>query len=196
MRVDPRDFDRRVLESIDPIVAQIQPGQLHLPTPCPGWQLGDLLRHMVGQHRGFASAARLEPTDPAVWEQVTLDEDNPYATYREAASAVIRDFARPELGDRPIHIYGYGDIPAPSTMRMHAVDYLAHGWDVAKTIGVDSTLDSELCEHGLRIAQRWPESAFGSGDPFGGHVPVPDTAPVDQRLMGYLGRDPGWQPRS
>jgi hypothetical protein len=53
-------------------------------------------------------------------------------------------------------------------------------------------LDSELCEHGLRIAQRWPDRAFGSGDPFGAHLPVPDTAPADQRLMAYLGRDPGW----
>jgi uncharacterized protein (TIGR03086 family) len=192
MRVDPREFDRRVLESIDPIVAQIRPGQLHLPTPCQGWKLDDLLRHMVGQHRGFASAARLEPPDPAVWEQVTLDPDNPYATYREAAAQVVSAFARPELGDQPIHIHGYGDIPAPITMRMHAVDYLAHGWDVAKTIGVDSTLDSELCEHGLSIARRWPESAFTSGDPFATHVAIPEGAPFDQRLMAYLGRDPGW----
>jgi uncharacterized protein (TIGR03086 family) len=196
MRVDPREFDRRVLESIDPIVARVTPGHLHLPTPCQGWHLGDLLRHMVGQHRGFASAARLEPTDPAVWEQVTLDEEHPYATYREAAAQVVSAFARPELGDRPIHIHGYGDIPAPITMRMHAVDYLAHGWDVAKTIGVDSTLDSELCEHGLLIALRWPQSAFAKGDPFGAHVPVSDTAPADQRLMAYLGRDPGWAPSS
>ncbi len=193
MRVDPEEFDRRVLESIDPIVAQVKPGQLHLPTPCPAWDLGGLLRHMVGQHRGFAAAARLEPADPAVWEQVTLDPENPYATYRESASWVTRDFARPGLADHSIEIFGYGVIPAPITMRMHAVDYLAHGWDVAKTIGVDSTLDNELCEEGLRIAQRWPEKSYGSGDPFGAHVPVPDGAPIDQRLMAYLGRDPGWR---
>jgi uncharacterized protein (TIGR03086 family) len=127
-----------------------------------------------------------------VWEEVTLDPDDPYATYREAASWVVRDFARPDLADYSLEFFGYGAIPAPITMGMHAVDYLAHGWDVAKTIGADSTLDSELCERGLRIAQRWPESSFRSGDPFGAHVPVPETAPADQRLMAYLGRDPGW----
>ncbi len=194
MRVDPREFDRRVLESIDPIMAAMRPEHLPLATPCAGWALGDLLRHMVGHHRGFAHAARRLPRDPAVWEQVSLDGHSPYTTYREAAAEVVSAFADPELGNAPIHIHGYGDIPAQSTMRMHAVDFLAHGWDVAKAIGVDSTLDSELCERGLAIAQRWPEGAFGRGGPFGAHIEIAATAPIDQRLMAYLGRDPGWRP--
>ncbi|HCT75087.1 MAG TPA: TIGR03086 family protein [Micromonosporaceae bacterium] len=194
MRVDPREFDRLVLESIDPIVAQITSDQLNLPTPCTGWDLGELMRHMIGQHRGFAAAARLEPADPQVWEEVTLGPD-PYATYRESAQEVTQSFARPDLSDHSIEIHGYGVIPAPITMQMHAVDYLAHGWDVAKTIGADPTLDAALCEHGLKIALRWPENAFSKGDPFAAHVSVPDDAPVDQRLMAYLGRDPNWTAR-
>jgi uncharacterized protein (TIGR03086 family) len=195
----PQDDAERLLaiagcESIDPILAQVRPEHLPLPTPCQGWDLGDLLRHMVGQHRGFAHAARGEQPDPAVWEQVTLDPGNPYATYREAAAEVVRAFARPDLANTPIHIHGYGGIPAQSTMRMHAVDYLAHGWDVAKAIGADSTLDSELCEHGLAIARGWPKGAFGSGDPFAAHIDVAPDAPVDQRLMAYLGRNPAWAP--
>lgn len=194
MRVEPREFDRRVLESIDPIMAQVRPEHLILPTPCTGWRLRDLLEHMVGHHRGFAHAARRLPPDPAVWEQVSLDPGDPYATYREAAHGVVAAFADPAVGNDPIHIHGYGDIPAQSTMRMHAVDFLAHGWDVAKALGVDSTLDGALCEHGLAIAQRWPQAAFAKGDPFAAHLDIPAGAPADQRLMAYLGRDPAWRP--
>ena len=191
--MDPREFDRRALESIEPIVAQVKPGQLRLPTPCEGWDLGDLLRHMIGQHRGFAAAARLEAANPSVWLDVDLGPD-PAATYLAAAAEVVEAFARPGLADHRIEIFGYGVIPAPNTMIMHAVDYLAHGWDVAKTIGADSTLDSELCEQGMRYALRWPAHSFVSGDPFGPHIDVAGDAPVDQRLMAYLGRDPAWSP--
>jgi hypothetical protein len=29
---------------------------------------------------------------------------------------------------------------------------------------------------------------------YGPAVPVPDDAPVADRLMGFVGRDPAWQP--
>ena len=33
----------------------------------------------------------------------------------------------------------------------------------------------------------------GSGQ-FGARVPVPDDAPVQDRLVGFIGRDPQWAP--
>ncbi|MGH7292829.1 MAG: maleylpyruvate isomerase N-terminal domain-containing protein, partial [Myxococcota bacterium] len=44
-----------VLASID-VVDTVRPEDLHLPTPCAGWNLVDLLAHMTVQHRGFAAA--------------------------------------------------------------------------------------------------------------------------------------------
>jgi len=188
--VDWREFDRLVLESIDHILRAVKPEHLALPTPCAGWNLDDLLRHMIGQHRGFAAAARGEAPDPAVWEQVVLDPD-PYETYRAAAAEVTTSFLTPV---RSFFILGYGEFRPEVAWRMHSVDYLAHGWDVAKTIGVPFDLDAGLCATGIEVARRWPQTAFGSGDPFAAHVPISDDAPVDQRLMAYLGRDPAWTP--
>ena len=189
--MDPRDFDRQVLRTIDPIMRSVTAEHLNLPSPCQGWRLGELLCHMIDQHRGFAAAAQGHPAVPQWWEGATLGE-RPYETYKEAADAVTAAFADPQLYDRNLAIYGYGVIPAKATLHMHAVDYLAHGWDVAKTIGVDAALDEALCAHGLGIALRWPESAFVKGDPFGAHVPVADDATACQKLMAYLGRDPHW----
>lgn len=185
-----REFDRLVLESIDGIVRAVKPEHLALPTPCTGWTLDDLLRHMIGQHRGFAAAARGDAPGVAVWEQVTLGPD-PYETYRAAAEEVTIAFLNPVA---ILPILGYGEFPPSVAMRMHSVDYLAHGWDVARTIGAPSDLDAALCATGIEVARRWPETAFGDGGPFAAHVPISEDAPVDQRLMAYLGRDPGWTP--
>lgn len=189
--MDPREFDRRVLESIDPIMRQVKPEHLSLPTPCTGWTLADLLRHMTGSHLGWAAAARGEPADPEVWAGPDLGPD-PYAIYRASALAATTAFEAPDLMERNLEIHGYGVIPAAATLRMHAVDFLAHGWDVAKSIGVPEALDESLCEHGLAIALRWPEKAFTSGDPFAAHVSMAAEAPAWQRLMAHLGRDPDW----
>ncbi|HZM74927.1 MAG TPA: TIGR03086 family metal-binding protein [Candidatus Limnocylindrales bacterium] len=190
--MDWREFNRLVLESIDDILRAVKPEHLALPTPCAEWTLDDLLRHMIGQHRGFAAAARGEAPDPAVSERVVLGPD-PYETYRAAAEEVIIAFINPVAS---LFIYGYGEFPPAVVWRMHSVDYLAHGWDVAKTIGVPSDLDPGLCATGLEVARRWPETSFSSGDPFAAHVPIADEASVDQRLMAYLGRDPDWGMRA
>jgi uncharacterized protein (TIGR03086 family) len=191
--MDPREFDRRVLESIDHILAKVTAGQLGRPTPCTEWTLGDLLRHMVGHHRGFAAAARGSQPDPDVWDGATLDAD-PYATYRVAADEVTRAFAEVDLDRDRLAVYGYGTFPATVALNMHAVDFLGHGWDVARAIGVDDALDEELCTVALGIAARWPDTpaTWGPSGPFRERVPVADEAPAYQRLMGFLGRPPDW----
>ncbi len=60
---DIRDLDRRALETTVEIVAAVTAGQLQLPTPCAEWTLRQLLGHIIGQHYGFAAAARRETSD-------------------------------------------------------------------------------------------------------------------------------------
>ena len=211
--MDPREFDRRVLDSIDHIFDGVTAGSLDRPTPCTGWTLGDLLRHMVGHHRGFAASARAAQLaaaaasqrspaartgsgtqpDPAVWDGATLDAD-PAATYRTAAAQVTAAFAGLDPAAHRLDVFGYGTFPATVALNMHSVDFLGHGWDVARALGVDDALDGELCTIALRIAARWPDTpaTWGPSGPFRPRVPVPDDAPAYQRLMGYLGRSPNW----
>ncbi len=191
--MDPRELDRRVLEDIDHILASVGVEDLGRPTPCTDWTLDDLLRHMVGHHRGFAAAAEGATPDPDVWDGATLGTD-PYGTYRDAASLVTRAFAADDLLERRLEVFGYGTFPASVALNMHSVDFLAHGWDVARAIGVDDALDEDLCTIGLRIASRWPDTpaTWGPTGPFRARIPVPDDATAGQRLMGFLGRPPGW----
>ncbi|MBB5872583.1 uncharacterized protein (TIGR03086 family) [Allocatelliglobosispora scoriae] len=191
--MDPREFDRRVIDNIDHIVAAVTPAHLALPSPCTDWSLGDLLRHMVGHHRGFTAAALGEPTDPEVWDGATLG-DSPAGTYREAAQGLRTALDTPELLSRRMEVFGFGMFSAGDALRMHAVDFLGHGWDVARSIGVDDRLDDDLCLHALELGSKWPDvpAIWGPKGPFRERVAVAADAPPYQRLMGFLGRDPSW----
>lgn len=188
-----------MLSAIAPYVGRVRPDELARPTPCTSWNLAQLLAHMVGQHRGFAAAARGDHNaeQPHRWADATLGPD-PAATYLAAAAEVSAAFGEEDLLDRTLSLYGYGTFSARTALHMHAVDYMAHGWDVARSIGLSGALHDELAEYGLHIARGWPDTpkTYGTDDsaPFREHVPVEDGAPAYQRLVAYLGRDPMWSP--
>jgi uncharacterized protein (TIGR03086 family) len=189
--MDLRDLDRRALEQADGFIAAVTAEDLARPTPCAGWTLEVLLRHMVSHNHGFAAAARGEPAQRSVWEDASLGED-PYQAYQESAAAVTAAFGAPDVLERKLEVYGYGVFSAPTAISMHFVDFLVHGWDVARAIGSPGELDEEVSAQALRIALRWPyhrpDKAFGE------KVDVPEDAPAHQRLVGYLGRRPDWTP--
>src|SRR5258705_12674358 len=125
--LDPVALDAAVLADIDPILARVRPGDLDRPTPCGDWNLGDLLRHMVGHHRGFAAAAQgVAPPDPAVWDGATLGPD-PCATYREAAGQVTAAFGADGLMGRRLAVPIYGTFPARVALTTHSVGFPRHG---------------------------------------------------------------------
>ena len=62
-----RFLNRRTLATTIEIVDAVRADQLDLPTPCAEWTLRQLLGHMIGQHYGFAAAARGKTSDLSVW---------------------------------------------------------------------------------------------------------------------------------
>lgn len=187
--MDLRDLDQRALAAAGDIIASITADQLEQPTPCGDWTLTELLSHLVGHNRGFAAAALGLPTNPAVWDDMSPLAD-PRQAYQDSAAQVTKAFGAADLMDRRIEVYGYGTYSAPVVLGMHFVDFLVHGWDLAASIGADTTLDRELSEAAMGIALRWPTDRPSKA--FGVMVPVPADAPVDQRLVAYLGRSPAW----
>src|SRR5690349_5317050 len=51
---------RQATEAVQPVYRQIRRADLRRMTPCAGWDLQQLLRHMVGQDHGFAAAVRAD----------------------------------------------------------------------------------------------------------------------------------------
>lgn len=190
---DLREADRRVLADTAAIVAQVRADQLDLPTPCAGWSVRDLLRHMAGNNDGFAAAARGAAPDAAVWDGVGVTD--PVGEFAPSAARVAEAFAAVEPLTGRFAVLGYGAVPAGQAVGMHFIDYLVHGWDVAVSIGADPGLDEEHCAAVLRIGAGWPldsPAIWGPGAAFGHRVEVPADAPVADRMLGFLGRSPRW----
>ena len=190
---DLRGPDRRVLAVTTGIVEQVRPDQLGLPTPCDGWNVADLLRHMVGNNNGFAAAALGEPPSADVWDGA--DVTDPVGEFAASAERVADAFASVEPLTGTFAVLGYGDVPAGQAVGMHFIDYLVHGWDVAVSIGADPGLDPGACQAVLDIGAGWPLDSpriWGPGTAFGYRVDVPADAPVADRMLGFLGRSPAW----
>ena len=67
-----------------------------------------------------------------------------------------------------------------------------HTWDLARASGQDDTLDADTCAAMLAGMQPMDEVLRASGQ-YGPKVPVPADAPVQDQLIGFIGRDPGWR---
>ncbi|MEV4636850.1 TIGR03086 family metal-binding protein [Actinoplanes sp. NPDC049548] len=187
------ELDERAVRATVTVVAQISPDDLSSPTPCASWDLAALLAHMVAQHRGFAAAAEGRGADREIWVPKPLGPE-PLSEYAEAAETVISAFAAPGRLDAPFHLPEIGARPIPGRLAIafHFVDYVVHGWDVARTIGVPYELDDDLLAAALPIAEGVPDDAgrLAPGAAFAPSVPDPGTGPLD-RILALLGRHPG-----
>lgn len=191
-----RVLNRRVLEVSVAVVSGIKPDQLGSPTPCSEWDLRALLEHMIGQHYGFAAAARGEETDRSIWEPRPLGDD-PVAQYAEAVGEVTAAFAEEGLLGRRFvipEIHETMRFPAPSAISFHLLDYVVHGWDVARAIDVTAQYDDDLVAAALAVAELIPQGAprLEPGAQFRPSVSVPEEAPPMERLIASTGRSPSW----
>jgi len=191
------DLDRRALAAAGDMVARVAADQLGNPTPCPDWTLRDLIAHLVAHNNGFAAAARGETVPASAWDGGPVG-GQPYPAYLESATLASEAFAAPDALGRQVELPGLGAFPLRIAIGFHFVDYLIHGWDVARAIGATGDPDEELTATALKFASRWPAdpASRGPGAPFGPVVDVPAGAPPFDRLLGLLGRPPSWTPAS
>lgn len=174
------------------VVATVTPADLRRPTPCRGWDLGALLAHMTTQHLGFAAAAAGRGADPAVWRTVALGDD-PARTYADSADQVLAAFAAEGVLDQPFalpEISTQIQFPGRLAIGFHLVDYVAHGWDVATSMGAPFHLPDDVLELTLPIAQAVPAGPARTvpGAAFAPVTPVAEDADRLTRILALLGR--------
>jgi uncharacterized protein (TIGR03086 family) len=199
---DVRPLHRIAVQASVDVVSTVTADDLAKPTPCAGWNLADLLAHMTVQHRGFAAAARGHGADEAVWQPGTIAQAlaaDPAGTYSAAAAEVIDAFAGDDVPDRQFALPDFGPgavFPGAMAIGFHYVDYVVHGWDVARTLGRSFQLPADVVAGVVPLALMVPDGDFRTIDraPFGPAVPSSDPADELDRILAYLGRSPRWQP--
>jgi uncharacterized protein (TIGR03086 family) len=75
-------------------------------------------------------------------------------------------------------------------------EVVLHGWDLARATGQAFDVEPRLLDvvHGFVQQAASPEFESQRDGLFGPVVPVPDDAPLLDRVLGLSGRDPGWSP--
>jgi uncharacterized protein (TIGR03086 family) len=199
---DLRSVHRTALSASVDVVNNVGPEDLHRATPCDGWDLSQLLAHMTVQHHGFAAAARGDGADPARWDTATVADAvtaDPAGAYAAAAADVLDAFADDGVLDASFALPEFGpgaELPGSQAIGFHFVDYVVHGWDVARAIDRQFTLPAEVIAAVLPLVFAIPDGDFRNepGFPFAPAIAGGDGTSDLDRILLHLGRLPAWRP--
>jgi uncharacterized protein (TIGR03086 family) len=190
-------LDAAVVRASVEVAAGVREADLGRATPCAGWTIADLLAHMAVQHEGFAAAAMGEGGDLSRWQPHAYETAEALVTaHAAAADQVIEAFGADGVADRSFvlpEVSIPGPIPARLAIGFHLVDYVAHGWDLARSLGLGYDLEPAVLDAALLIARSVPagEQRLQPGAAFAPRIETPATAPLAQ-ILALLGRHPAW----
>ena len=166
----------------------VEPGDMALPTPCPGWDLGTLLVHLSDSIADLETAVRTghldleRPGNPPAWPPA----GNPVDVLRDRAAELL-SVSYCYVG--PERFVAVGGLPVPVGLVVctGAVEIAVHGWDVSSALGARAPIPAGLATRMLRLC---PLLVAGRDGLFAAPVKVPAQASPGDQLLGYLGRQP------
>ncbi|MEN3272533.1 MAG: hypothetical protein V7636_1294 [Actinomycetota bacterium] len=172
---------RRRADAFERLIAGTPPDRWDSPSPCADWTASGVVEHvvsftgyMLGEHARIGDA-------PAF-----ADFASPLDAFRATRRVMERVLDDPDAPNDTVVQLQWGP----------GFDLPVHCWDLAMATGQDATMAPEDVD-----------AYWGTGDPDGFEqafgwqrdkgwyaqaVSVPDDAPIQDRLLGRLGRDPHW----
>ena len=172
---------RRRADAFEALIGRTPPQRWGSPSPCEGWAARDVVAHVVD-----FSAQILRERAGVQHPPAYADFDEPADAFRAARVAVERVLDDPTT---PPKVVSY----------LHwslSFDLPQHGWDLATATGQDARIDPAEVEllwgslNGDPANWEWQRANGWYGAP----VPVPEDAPLQDRVLALLGRDPTWKP--
>lgn len=187
-----RTYDR-ALDDATALVAAASDADLHAPTPCTGWDLAALLRHMVGQNDGFAAAVTAGDAPVDAYEGPTITTASLTPAWSASVARLRAAFATPTVGG--VHLADLGvTVPVEVALRMQLLDTVVHAWDVARSIGRDYRPAEDLVEPVLADARAIAARPGGTPGVFADPLPISARpgSPEDpwREVLLLLGRRP------
>lgn len=165
----------------------VSEADLDRPTPCRGWLLRDLLRHMDDSLEAMAVAAQATSLS-LVPSQAPTDGSDLLASICQRARGLLGHW-------HPVNEGGVelGDLRLPRELlgTVGALEIALHGWDVSESIGQPRSIPPGLA------MDLWPVARDHITDAdrpfrFGAPVEVSDWATPAARLLAHAGRSTRW----
>jgi uncharacterized protein (TIGR03086 family) len=173
------------------LLAGVPEAALGGPTPCDGFTVGDLVDHIGGFALAFTAAALKAPIE----RRPGGDAARLAPDWRDRIPRDLLGLA--EAWSEPEAWTGFtaaGGLELPGdvagVVALH--ELLIHGCDLARATGQPGSYDGPGLEAVYGLVQHF--RAAGVDGLYGPEVPVPDEAPLLDRVLALAGREPGWRP--
>lgn len=159
------------------------------PTPCPKWNVGDLVSHMVGGIESFGWALADQPFSD---ERKLAPADDPAALYRTASQDVLRRLNDPGAFER-MHEPPWGPTSGLQLVGFALIETIVHGWDLAVATGRPLAISERAIIAALAVSEESVDASMRTPEFFGPPIEVDRRASPLDRLVALLGRDPSWR---
>lgn len=176
-------FGRRA-DAFEALITATPPDRWANASPCEGWLARDIVAHIV---RFFGEVLRDKAgVAPKPSPSAADDSATAFRSIREAVQRVLAD------PGTPADVAKYLDAAL-------SFDLAQHWWDLATATGQDATMDPEEVEllwAALSpMSPEWWKWQVDNGY-YAPAIPVPEDAPLQDRVLGLIGRNPKWEPKS
>lgn len=189
-------YDRyqRHADAFEKKIAAVGDDQWSNQSPCEAWSARDVVDHVVSMH-GYM----LAPIGEKPSEAPSVNED-PLAAFRSVRADVESFLSNPETAAKEVTTPGGPMTFEEQIDKVISDDMVMHGWDLARATGQDDTMDPQDVQRLWEISTAVPPElmemyrtpgAFGPGvEVYGKEVEVAEDASLQDRLLGYIGRNP------
>lgn len=180
------------------LVSNVTDEQHPAPTPCPQYQVADLLEHIGTMARAFAAAARKE-TSPLTEQQPAGDAARLPADWRIRIPADLATLAQawsgPGAWEGMTRIAGM-ESPANMVGVTLADELVVHGWDLAQATGQPYQPDPAAVGAARTFLDLFasPDAPAGDDVAFGPSRAAPGNASPFDQVLSLAGRDLSWRP--
>jgi uncharacterized protein (TIGR03086 family) len=185
--MDPIQRIEKSTELAGQIVGNVKADQLSKATPCAEMDLRGLLNHLLGGLEMLTTAAK---GGKATMPETDLvgDGSDISARYDQRREQLLEAVRAPGVLEKTWAM-PFGDLPGQMMAGIAFWEHLVHGWDVAKATGQDATIPEGLAQEAYDLVKPM-DAMIRMPGVCGPAVPVPDDAPITDRLVGFLGRQP------
>jgi uncharacterized protein (TIGR03086 family) len=171
-----------VIDGFTERVNAVADDQWDAPTPCDGWSVRELVAHA-------ADAQRMIPRQLGANPDIMLPiGGDPPASWGRIVAAAKAALGSPGALDHVVK-GPFGAAPVRESLGIPTTDVLVHTWDLARAIGADETLPTDIVAHAFEALRPMERALRGPGI-MGPAVAVADDASIQDRFIAFTGRRP------
>jgi uncharacterized protein (TIGR03086 family) len=159
------------------------------PTPCPEWNVHQLVNHIVSHEYRYADT--LTTNNSEYYVASRNDDflgDSPHGSWQRGVALLDAAIAGLDSLDTTINFLL--PLPARDVLLIRAFEATVHTWDVSRAIGFDERIDDRLTTLTYPLVERLIQAPATQAFFAPPQKTLPKTATPQDRLLHLAGRTP------